>query len=147
MYKEIHGNFVRPRKPKNFMYTSLVRFWLGLESRENFVMPTQCARHLFIRVYWTSLGKLGERITALVPHILNSLVFRSYMNSLNITVSQIIKSNHKKIMTNFYMWLLYQRSETHQSTLHFLLFLVEFSNDTSKLSILPMRQFLFSLVF
>jgi len=80
--------FLRHCKPKNFMYTGLVRFWLGLESGENFVMPRQCARHLFIRVYWTTHGKLGERITAVVPHILNSLVFRSYMSSVNITVSR-----------------------------------------------------------
>ena len=79
-------------------------------------MPTQCARHLFVRVYWTTL----------------------FNNSF---------PKHRKIIMNFYMWVLNQRSETHKSILHFLLFLVEFSNDTSKLPILPMCHFLFSLVF
>ena len=45
------------------------------------------------------------------------------------------------------MWLLNQRSETHKSILHFLLFLVEFSNDTSKLPILPTCHFLFRWFF
>lgn len=62
-------------------------------------MPTQCARHLFVRVYWTTL----------------------FNNCF---------PKHRKIMMNFYMWVLNQRSETHKSILHFLLFLVEFSNDT-----------------
>ena len=44
----------RPLKLKNFMHRSLVRLWLRLGLGGHFVLPTQSARNLIIRVYWTT---------------------------------------------------------------------------------------------